>query len=143
MEELGVVKKTDGVMAVVLVERKSACKECKESFCMVSDDKAEIECINAVGAIVGQRVRVVFKPYTYLKGTLLIYGVPVLMLFVGAVLGEVFLPEFIHDVDVEMLSAVGGFSALALSFLIIKAISNKMEKKKGYQPVIEEIVNEN
>lgn len=142
MEEIGIVESIDGPNAKVMVDRKSACKACKEGLCLVSDDKAEIECINSVNAAPGQRVRVVFRPYMYMKGVAIVYGVPILMLFLGAFWGKAYLPEFFPAMDEEILSALGGFGTMIISFLLVRIIANKMVSKKGYHPVIEEILND-
>jgi len=140
MEEVGVVKSIDGITAKVIVERKSACDKCKEGICHVSDGGAIIEALNIANAKEGQRVKVVFRSYTYLKGTILIYGLPALALIIGAVLGKEFLPRIFSGVDPDMLSAVGGFGLFILTFIAARLFSLRMEKKTEYKPVVEEIL---
>ena len=71
MEEIGVVKSIDGFMAIVSVERKSACEQCAAG-CKITDSGAEIEAVNRAKATIGQRVRVELRPYSYLKGTVIL-----------------------------------------------------------------------
>ncbi len=141
MEEVGVVKSIDGVTATVLVERKSACDKCKEGVCHVSDGGALIEAVNAAKAKEGQRVKVVFRTYTYLKGTVLIYGLPALALIIGAVLGKEFLPRIFSGADPDLLSAVGGFGLFIVTFIAARLFSLRMERKTEYKPVVEEILD--
>ncbi len=140
MEEIGIVKSIDGVTAKVVVERKSACDHCTESTCHVTDNGAEIEALNIAKALAGQKVKVAMKPYTYVKGSLLLYGIPVIALIIGAILGEGYLAPMFQGVDSDILSAITGFSALFFSFFIIRIISGRMDKKGKLQPVIEKII---
>lgn len=141
MEEVGIVKSIEGVTAKVLVERKSACDKCSVGICHgSSDDGALIEALNIAKAKEGQKVKVVFKSYSYLKGTILIYGLPALALIIGAVLGKEFLPWFFSGVDPDLLSAVGGFGLFFLTFIAARLFSMRMEKKTEFKPVVEEIL---
>ncbi len=139
MEEIGVVKSIDGVIAKVVVERKSICDKCTEGKCLLTEGGAIIEAFNQAGAKEGQRVKVVFRPYSYLRGSVLIYGIPALMLIIGAVIGREVLSRFI-TMDPDLLSAIGGFSLLIITFIIVRMITSRMEKKVEYKPVIEEII---
>ena len=139
MEEIGVVKSVDGVMAVVSVERKSACEQCKAG-CKVTDSGAELEAINLAKAKIGQKVRVELKPYSYLKGSSIVYGLPALALIIGAVVGKEFFSGLFQSLDPDIVSAIFGFGAFILAFVIVKVWSMRIEKKTEYKPVIEEVL---
>ena len=95
MEEIGTVKSTQGMFAKVSVPRKSVCEGCTAGTCTPDEQAMEIEAINKAKAKAGQRVRVVVKTYTYLKGSILVYGIPALALIAGAIIGkEVFSSYF-------------------------------------------------
>jgi sigma-E factor negative regulatory protein RseC len=156
--------------ARVVFEKKSACEHCLAGVCDMGRKETdggaatasnggaaassnslallfdtlgnapEAEVLNPIGARVGQKVRVSMRPDVYLKGVLLVYGLPVTALIFGAVAGKYYLPRFISAVDVEALSAAGGFAAFAASFLFAKYFSKRMEKNASYRPVIEEII---
>lgn len=140
MEEIGVVKSVEGVIARVVVERKSICDKCTEGKCLLTEGGAIIEAFNQARAKEGQRVRVVFRPYSYLKGSVLIYGIPALALIIGAVIGRELLSKFITGLDPDLLSAIAGFSLLIVTFAIVRIITRRMEKKVEYKPVVEEIL---
>jgi len=143
MEEIGVVKSTEGMHAVVEVRRKSACEHCTLGTCQFTDDAAEIEAVNKAGAEVGQKVRLVLVPYTYLKGSMLIYGLPALAMIIGAVLGKEVLSGYITGVDADGVSAMTAFALCALSFVFVKIWSGRKPKgKEQKKPVIEEIIQE-
>ncbi|HXX58029.1 MAG TPA: SoxR reducing system RseC family protein [Thermodesulfovibrionales bacterium] len=139
MDEIGIVKAVNGIIAVVSVERKSACDQCRAG-CKLTESGAEIEAVNTIRAAIGQKVKVVMKPYSYLKGALLVYGVPTLALVIGAVIGKEFLSGLFREADPDILSAVSGFGAFLLSFLLIRIWSVRAEKNIEYKPTIEEIL---
>ncbi len=139
MEEIGIVKSVNGVMAIVSVTRKSACEQCKAG-CHVTDSGAEIEAINRAKAKIGQQVRVAMKPYSYLRGSILVYGLPALALIIGAVIGKEFFGGLFRSLDPDIVSAIFGFGAFILSFALVKLWSMRIETKTEYKPVIEEII---
>lgn len=139
MEETGIVKSVDGITAIVSVERKSACEECRAG-CKITDSGAEIEAVNRAKAKVGQKVRIELKPFSYLKGSMLVYGLPALALVIGAVVGKEFFSRYFMGLDPDIISAIFGFGAFVLSFALVKLWSLRMEKKIEYKPVIEEII---
>jgi len=141
MDEIGIVKSIQGVIATVSVERKSACEQCAAG-CKVTDSGAEIEAVNRAKATIGQKVRVELKPYTYLKGSIIIYGLPALALILGAVVGKEFFSGLFRTMDPDIVSAMFGFGAFIVSFILIKFWSMRLEKKTEYKPVIEEILEE-
>lgn len=140
MEEIGVVISVEGPMANVLVERKSACDKCAAGTCTLTREGAEIVALNNARAEVGQKVKVALKPYTYLKGSLLLYGLPALSLIAGAVLGKEYFSTWFEGMDPDAVSAIAAFGFFALSFVVVKLWSMRAERKVKYTPVIEEIL---
>lgn len=135
------VSSVEGPLARVSVARKSMCEHCTAGTCHMTDGGAEIVALNNAGAKAGQRVRVVMKPYTYLKGSFVIYGVPALALVLGAVVGkELASSGAIAASDPEVMSALFAFGSFAVSFFFIKLWSMRAEKKTKYTPVIEEVL---
>jgi sigma-E factor negative regulatory protein RseC len=142
VEEIGVIKSIEDVIAKVSVPRKNACEGCTLGTCNPGEQFMEIEALNAVEACVGQKVRVVMKPYSYLKGSIVVYGVPALALVIGAVIGKEVLSHYFNKFDPDIISAISGFSAFIISFICIKFWSNRVGKKLELKPVIEEILND-
>ncbi len=140
VEEVGVIKSIEGLLAKVSVPLKSACEGCSLGTCKPEEQSMEIEALNPVKARVGQKVKIVMKPYTYLRGSMIVYGVPALALILGAVLGKEIFSYYFKELDPDTVSAIFGFGALAISFLSIKLWSNKAGKKVELKPVIEEIL---
>ncbi|NCO82854.1 MAG: SoxR reducing system RseC family protein [Nitrospirae bacterium] len=140
MDEIGIVKSTAGAFAKVSVPEKSGCEGCTAGACKPEEQSMEIDALNKAGAKAGQRVRVVIKSYTYLKGSMLVYGIPAIALITGAVLGkEIFSSQF-KDTNPDILSAIFGFGLFLISFLGVKLWSLTADKKTETKPVIEEIL---
>ncbi len=140
MEEIGIVKSIDGVIAKVVVQKKSACDHCEQNTCEVTDGGVETEAINAARATVGQKVKVVMRPQTYLKGALLFYALPVFALIFGALSGKVYLPAYFPGTDPDLLSALGGLLAFLLSLGLVRLLLGRMNRRTEYKSVIEEII---
>lgn len=140
MEEIGVVKSIEGVTARVVIKKSSACDHCVKEQCDMEGMDFEVEAINAANARVGQTVKVVMRAQTYIKGALLLYILPVLALFVGAIFGKIYLPDAFRGISSETAAVIGGFLMMIISFLVIKVVSGKMDKKTEYKSVIEEII---
>ena len=143
MEEIGIVKELNGIKAIISVQKQGSCGSCPGgTLCRsLGAGEALMEAYNHADAQAGDTVRVVFKSSNYLRGTILVYGLPSLMLIVGAVLGKEYLGRLFPAADPEVLSACSGFGFLVISFLVIKIWSNIFERKKENTPTIEEIIN--
>jgi sigma-E factor negative regulatory protein RseC len=143
MEEIGIVKETNGIKAIISVQKQGSCGTCPGvNLCQtLGAGEALMEAYNHVDAKAGDTVKVVFRSSNYVKGTMLVYGLPSLMLIIGAVLGKEYLSRFFPTADSEILSAGSGFGFLIITFLVIKIWSNIFERKKEYMPIIEEIIN--
>lgn len=141
MEEVGIVTKVEGRFARVLVAKKgSVCDSCAMGTCSVSAHGSEMNALNLANAKEGQRVKVTLKAYTYLKGSVIVYGIPALCLILGAVVGKELSQKYFPSSDADIISAIFGFSGLALSFLMVRLWGSRAEKKLEYKPVIEEIL---
>ncbi len=140
MEEVGRVRSVEGVMAVVDVPVKSACEGCTAGTCRPQDKFMEIEAFNKVGAVAGQKVRVAVRAASYMKGTMVVYGLPAVGLVLGAVIGKEFLSRIFPGRDPDILSAVAGFTTFFISFIIVKVWTGRAVKKVESRPVVEEIL---
>lgn len=142
VEEVGVVKGINGSLATVSVPKKSSCEGCTLKTCRPADQFMEIEALNPVAARIGQKVRITMKPHTYLRGSIIVYGIPAASLIAGAVVGKELLSSFFPGLDPDTVSALSGVGAFAASFLLIKAWSRRDFGRSDCTPVIEEILND-
>jgi positive regulator of sigma E activity len=142
VEATGVVRELQGAKAVVLVKRESACDSCASgSSCKGTKHGTEIEAFNPVGAAPGDMVKISFKAFTYLKGSILIYGVPAAALVIGAVAGKELMAGYWPSLDPDLASAITGFGFMGISLVFVRLLIKRFEKKKELVPVIEEIIS--
>jgi sigma-E factor negative regulatory protein RseC len=143
VEETGTVTKVHGEMAKVLVPKKTACEGCSvEGACESTAEGMEIDAFNPVHAREGQRVRVHMAPREYLKGSLLVYGFPLVLFIAGTIVGKIIGDNHFREANSDLIAAITGFMLLVLSLACVRMWSKKMETGSGHRPVIEEIVNE-
>ena len=140
LEEIGTVISTEGLYARVSVPKKSSCEGCTAGTCSMGEQSMEIEALNKAGAMIGQRVKVMVHTYAYMKGAMIVYGIPALFLVLGAVFGKEVMSRFFPSRDPDILSALFGFGFLAISFILIKFWSQQQAKKTESTPVVEEIL---
>lgn len=98
----------------------------------------EVKALNTVGARAGDRIILSFETASLLKATFLIYVFPIILLMVGAVLGQMLAPLIAFNPS--GLSVLLGFAFFLTALVIIKARAHKMAKKNAYQPKIIKIL---
>jgi sigma-E factor negative regulatory protein RseC len=141
IEEIGIVTSTEGTTAHVNVPKKSTCEGCTAGACTTGEQSMEIIAFNKAGAKTGQKVKVLIHSSAYMKGAMIIYGIPALAMILGAVFGKEAAPHFFAGTDPDILSAIFGFSFLGLSFVGVKIWSDRKTTKTESRPVIEEIIS--
>lgn len=141
IEETGVVTKIDGMTAKVIVQKRGTCDGCAaKGVCETTTEGMEIDALNPVNAQVGQTVKVAINPRTYLKGTMVVYGIPLVALIGGAIAGKNIADRFMPGTSSDLVAVIAGFGALVVSFVLIKVFSRGSEEKAENKPVIEEII---
>lgn len=143
IEEIGVVTKIEGNMAKVIVQKRGACDGCKaQGTCQTTEEGMEIEAVNMAQAKEGQAVKISIQAQTYIKGTMLFYGLPLVLFIAGAIVGKNIGENFFEEKNSDLVAAIVGFAALVISLLGIKVWAKNTEKKTDQKPVIEEVVGE-
>ena len=141
--EQGIVIRTDDGAAWVKTIKPGACEGCSARGACHSmgggDDEMEVKAINLAGAKVGDRIVLDFESRSLLKATFLIYMFPILLLIIGAVMGQEAAAYL--DFNPSGLAAVTGFSFFFIALLIIKFKANQLAQKNEYRPKIIKIVN--
>ena len=108
---------------------------------MGGDNEMEVNAINEAGAKLGDRIVLSFKTSSLLKASFLLYVFPILLLIIGAAIGQEIAPKF--DFNPSGFSAIIGFAFFFAALLIIKTTANKLAKKNDYRPKIIKILNSN
>ncbi|HTG01461.1 MAG TPA: SoxR reducing system RseC family protein [Nitrospirota bacterium] len=140
IEEEGVVAEVTGGLAKVAVLKKSACEQCAASGVCHPGDQDYLEAANPLGAKKGQKVKVVLAPQVYLKASIILYGIPMVALVGGAILGKNAALHFGASSSSDLWAFVCGALCMTVSFFFIRSYNKKVEKTQQYKPVIVEIL---
>lgn len=137
LEEHGVVVKIENEFAWVQTQRRNACGSCHSqdscgtaSLSQVLGQKAtQIKVINQLSARVGDKVIVGLEEQALLRGSLVIYFLPLLCLFAAAIFAEIWFQS-------EPLTIFFGISGLVAGLFWVRRITAQMADNSRYQPVI-------
>jgi len=134
-KERGTVISVSDEWAKIKLVRGMACEGCPGSgLCnMLSKRYMMLEAENPVGATPGQEVLVSLQAENELKASFIIYVIPTISLFIGAILGY-YLALLKNR---ELSSCIFSIFFLISAFLGIRQYS----KKYAFRPVITEILN--
>ena len=139
--EQGIVIKADSRAAWVKTVKSGDCAGCTargSCHSMGNSDAREVIAINEAGAKEGDRILLLFETSSLLKATFLLYVFPILLLILGAVLGQAMAPRL--DFSPSGLSVLTGFSFFFAAVLVVKTRANKMARKKEYRPKVIKIL---
>ena len=140
--EQGIVLRTDSEAAWVKTVRSSSCEGCTaKGAChsMGGGNEMEVKALNTAGARAGDRIVLSFETASLLKATFLIYVFPIILLIVGAALGQMLAP--LIEFSPSALSVLLGFVFFFTALFIMKSRADKMARKNAYQPKITKILN--
>lgn len=140
IEEEGIVAEIEGGRAKVAITKKSACESCTAAGVCHPGDQELMEADNPLGAKKGQKVKVVIAPQVYLKASIILYGLPMVALVGGAILGKNMAIKYGAAADSDFWAFISGMACLIFSFFFIRMYNKKVEKSRRYRPVIVEIL---
>lgn len=141
MKEVGIVRNQKGNKAQVSIQRHAACGDC--GACHVGRDKMTMNAfaVNAIGAKEGELVEVEMQFTNVMKAAMIAYGIPLVMFFIGAVVGFYMLNPILGAGESPMPAFFAGLGLTALSYMIIRALEKKGVFTKGYEPHITAILD--
>jgi len=133
MEEKGTVTEVSGNIAKVEVDKKQACEACTaSSFCNATGERSNIiDATNEIGAQTGQKVIIEFVPGSIIKGSFLVYIVPIIMLVLFSSVAQLVTKK-------EIFSIIWGVLGIVISFVIIRSVDKT--KKIKLIPRVKEII---
>jgi len=135
--EEGIVTKINKTAATIRTTRKTACESCHERHgCInISDSREmELEADNPINAQVGDRVIISLQTGHLLRLTFLLYIFPILLMIIGALLGNHI--AVIYHADSSLLSVGFGFLFFFIAFGFVKLQDMRARKTGRYRPVI-------
>lgn len=129
MTESGEVVDIEKGKAYIMFKRTSMCKNCGACGITAKSDNVVLSLENTLNAQIGDIVLVQFTGKNALLSSFIAYGIPLLMLFAGILIGYA-LPYNISG-SKDAAAAVCGLIACALGFLILKLLNPYFKKKLG------------
>jgi sigma-E factor negative regulatory protein RseC len=102
---------------------------------------SRLEAANLIGAAQGQRVIVAIEPTRLVKNSLLLYGIPVAALIVGAISGSYIGRVWIEGNGADIGAIIGAGLFLVLAFVVTHALDRTAARNVESLPKIVEIVD--
>jgi len=120
-EDIGKVLSVDGKHARVEIQRGGGCGSCAmRGFCFKKGEPAVFEVHTDIPLKEGDLVDIEISASTRVGSALLIFGLPLLMMFLGYMIAQVYLTE--------LLSIGIAFAAMALPFIVVGICDRKFGK---------------
>lgn len=139
MEEEGVVIQTDENMARVRIKRSQACGACQA--CARGDsDSMETWALNSCGAKVGDRIWLKISSGELLRGSFVVYILPLLAMLLGLAIGNGLAFFLGLQSKVEQISVLTGILFLGLSLFAIYRYGKRIKGSSKFRPQITRIL---
>ena len=143
IEETARVVKCQERFAWVETNRKSACDHCSMNRgCgtgaiskIFGEKRARIRAVNKINAHEGENVLIGINESALLKGSLLVYLLPILSLLGFALLGELVGRQLLIE-NPDLLPIIFGITGLILSMWWVRQRTRGLEQASHYQAII-------
>jgi sigma-E factor negative regulatory protein RseC len=138
--ERGTVEKVEAEWAWVKTTRSSACGSCaSRSHCLTQGgDQMLVKAQNTANAKKGDEVELYLSTKTKLKGTAIVYLLPVFGIFAGAFSANP-LSEAL-GLNPSLGMAVFTLTGLVLSVFLMRYMANRMDSKQTLTPLVKRVV---
>jgi sigma-E factor negative regulatory protein RseC len=143
IEETAQVIRVDGGNVWVETQRRSTCSACAaEKGCgtatlakVLGKRRSLVRVLSDRPLQVGDRVVIGIAEQALVRGSLAVYAVPLLLLLLGATLGELGAGRGLWD-NTELASLVLGVGGLAGGLLWLSRFTRQIQNDRNYQPVV-------
>lgn len=142
IEEHARVVAVQGDTALLQTQRQSSCGSCEvKSGCGTSvlagifgQKMTQLKVQNTLNARPGDEVVLGMEEHALVTGSLLVYGVPLLMLLLGALMGEAMASQL--GMGAELLPVVAGATGFVLAFLLVRGVLRRTAVGLQMNPVM-------
>jgi len=143
IEESGQIVSCEGDYVWVETERKSACSSCSANKgCgtgalskVYANRFSRVKALNQINAAPGETVVLGLQEDALVRGSMAVYGLPLLGLILMAMLGDVLANEMAID-QADGMIAIFGIVGLLLGFYLVRVFSRKISHDERYQPIV-------
>jgi len=135
--ENGIVTKANPSIAWIKTTRSGACEACssRETCGTAGTQKEMIVTVkNILNVEKGDHVVIGLETRPMLFLTFLLYVFPIILLLIGALIGNSLAPSF--QMDPSFASMILGFLFFGLSFYIIRKKNNSLSENETYKPFL-------
>lgn len=141
MREVGEIVQIKGNMAVIRIQRSSACRRCGACGFGSTPDEMLLTVPNSLGAKPGDLVELSLESVQLLKASAITYLIPLLALIAGVVVG--YMLSGYLAIDRQLGGAVLGLVFTALAFLVIRALDPVFKRSDHFTPRMIAVLNSN
>lgn len=143
IEEKAWVIRTEAGLAWVETQRKTACDSCSvRTGCgtgtlakLLGRKSAPLQALNPLAAGVGEEVVVGIQEASLVRGSVVVYIVPLLTMFGLGLVGQALSASY-GVADAEGMTVVGAVLGLGLGFGWVRRFGNRIGRDPRYQAVI-------
>jgi sigma-E factor negative regulatory protein RseC len=139
LETRAVIVRTDGQYALVQANQANGCEQCNGKGCgagklsqLFCSKPREFQVENQINAGVGDQVIISVAEGAVLRGIGLVYLLPLILLLVGAMLGNIWASQIGQR---DGYAAVGALLGLSVGFSFARWISLRQTRRR-FQPYI-------
>ena len=140
IEEKALVVAIEGEDVLLQTQRRSACQSCSvKQGCgtsvlskVIGKRSSQILVANTLHADVGDEVVIGINDNALVKGSLLVYALPLILLITGALLGELLAHSY--SLNAELMSIVAGAAGFVLAMILIPYGLSGTRLKTDIQP---------
>jgi sigma-E factor negative regulatory protein RseC len=130
MAEKGLVIEQKGEKVVIRMTRKEACAKCRACIAGLSEKDMILEARNLCDASVDDWVEVELTNDGFLFAVGIMYGIPLIALLAGVLIGNFVLAPVLSFVNADVVSFFTGIIFTGLSYLWIRSKENVWKEKK-------------
>ncbi len=142
LEQEGHVVGLEGDDALVQVARTSSCGSCESKggcgtgalSSLFSDRAITLKVANSLGVRAGDRVVLGISEGALVKGSMMVYLLPLVGLLLGAGFGQMMAGQMLLDPD--LMAAVGGLGGLALVFALMHRRQGRLRARGEFSAVL-------
>lgn len=142
IEEQAVVISCEGEFAWVETQRQTACGQCAvNKGCgtsvlaqVLGNRRTRVRAINPKGARAGDTVVIGLEEGAFLRGSMAVYLLPLLTLFLGGLFGEMIAGRMVPGQEWPVL--LGALAGGLLGMWWLRRFSQRIMQDRRYQPVI-------
>ena len=138
--ERGTVEKVEADWAWVKTKRSSACSSCaSRQHCLTQGgDQMLVKAQNTARAKKGDEVELYLSTNTKLKGTAIVYLIPVFGIFIGAFSANPLSAAV--GINSSLGMAIFTLGGLVLSVFLMRYLANRMDSKQMLTPFVKRVV---